>query len=420
MISAIAARKAAQAELKKVPDTPHVEEQVAPTLGGTPRLNSKRKAPSQDAKPSKRKRVKKEKGKHAELPKERYFTKQKDDFKEQEDIIVMGLDDDDEDVDELSQDSDLEPGPSLVPSKVRRKWSPSRMVEDFSEEDSAEVSAGPELDLSPFFPRSARKPVVFDENRILSTFQPTTDQNTFVLTAEEVSALDSSSQNVGGTILILTPADSLCILGACLLTVIHGSISLCGSTLHSSSTAHRIYAPRSSPLPIIRHAAGGGSIANSVQLPHRLVEFPRNSAIILLRELLTGVEGLGQICRSFEGVFEPSKWQKGKAEAPFDIPGLYMVSCSFFQLALHPFSMHSVGHSPDERHTALHDVTIMGTGVGGCFFISGVPFSGNIPRQRPKELRKEHLLSNTLKSAFDSVNAFAFLLTTANAFFFQI
>ena len=77
--------------------------------------------------------------------------------------------------------------------------------------------------------------------------------------------------------------------------------------------------------------------------------------------------------------------------------------------------MRSVGHSPDERHTALHDVTIMGTGINGCFFISGVPFSGNIPRQRPKELRKEHLLSNTLESAFDSVNAFASLLTTANA-----
>jgi polynucleotide 5'-hydroxyl-kinase GRC3/NOL9 len=331
MISAVAARKAAQAELQNVPDTPHVKEQVAPTLEGTPRPNSKRKAPSQDAKPSKKKRVKKEKRKHAELPKERYFTKQKDDFKDQEDMIVVDSDDDDENVDELSQDSDLEPGPSVVPSKTRRKWSPSRMVEDSSEEDSAEVSAGPELDLSPFFPRSARKPVVFDENRILSTFQPTTDQNTFVLTAEEVSALDSSSQNVGGTILILTPADSLCILGACLLTVVHGSISLCGSTLHSSSIAHRIYAPRSSPLPIIRHAAGGGSIAGSIQLPHRFLEFPRNSAIILLRELPTGVEGLGQICRSFEGVFEPSKWQKDKADAPFEFQGLYMVSCSFFQ-----------------------------------------------------------------------------------------
>ena len=334
MISAIAARKAAQAELQKVPDTPHIEEQqVAPAPEATPRPNSKRKAPSQDAKPSKKKRVKKEKGKQVELPRERYFTKQKDDFKEQEDMIVVGSDDDDEDVDEVSQNSDLEPGPPIVPSKTRRKWSPSRMVEDSSDEDSPEVSAGPELDLSPFFPRSARKPVVFDENRILSTFQPTTDQNTFVLTAEEVSALDSSSQNVGGTILILTPADSLCILGAFLLTVIHGSISLCGSTLHSSRTTHRIYAPRSSPLPIIRHAAGGGSIADSFQLPRRLVEFPRNSAIILLKELSTGVEGLGTICRSFEGVFEPSKWQKGKAEAPFNIPGLCMVSCSFFQLA---------------------------------------------------------------------------------------
>jgi hypothetical protein len=82
--------------------------------------------------------------------------------------------------------------------------------------------------------------------------------------------------------------------------------------------------------------------------------------------------------------------------------------------------MHSVGHSPDKRHTALHDATIMGTGVSGCFFISGVPFSGNIPRQRPKKLWKEHLLSNTLKSTFDVVNAFASLPTTANAFFFQI
>jgi len=81
--------------------------------------------------------------------------------------------------------------------------------------------------------------------------------------------------------------------------------------------------------------------------------------------------------------------------------------------------MHSVGNSPDKRHTAIHDVTIMGRGIGRCFFICGYPSSGNISRQRPKKLRKEHLLSNTLKSTFDSVNVFASLLTTANAFFLR-
>ena len=51
--------------------------------------------------------------------------------------------------------------------------------------------------------------------------------------------------------------------------------------------------------------------------------------VIILQELRTNVEDLGRICRSFEGVFEPTKWQQNVANEPFEIPGLYMVRTIF-------------------------------------------------------------------------------------------
>jgi polynucleotide 5'-hydroxyl-kinase GRC3/NOL9 len=117
--------------------------------------------------------------------------------------------------------------------------------------DSSDVSMevdGEGTNISSFFNNRAHEEDL-DENRLLSTFQPSPDQNMFFLTAEEQSILNLSDR---ATLIALNAQDSLCLLGTCNLTILHGSVTLCGTTLLASSTKHPFYAPRSSPLPIIR------------------------------------------------------------------------------------------------------------------------------------------------------------------------
>lgn len=221
-------------------------------------------------------------------------------------------------------------------SRGGRVWSPSQSVGD-SSDDSMEVDTEgmAQLDISSFFSKAHQKSQEdLDENRLLSTFEPSPDENMFFLTAEERSALNLSD---AATLIALNAQDSLCLLGTCNLTILQGSITLYGITLLASSTKHPIYAPRSSPLPIIRTSSKVATTLKSEILSPRLVTILKFKAVIILQELRTNVENLGCICRSFEGVFEPTKWQKGVAKGPFEIPGLYMVRIIFHRISYHRY-----------------------------------------------------------------------------------
>ena len=309
MISAVAARKAALAA-----QNPPIEESgpdsITPIPPSTPaRINPKRKHSSQKTQPEKKKLKKlKSKSKQSST----------DVFKEQEDIIVMDPGESSEE--DMSEDSDR------VSNNNREAWSPNHSVGD-SSDDSMEVDGegAAQLDISSFFNNNAHQEDL-DENRLLSTFQPSPNQNMFFLTAEEQSLLNLSDR---ATLIALDAQDSLCLLGTCNLTILHGSVTLCGITLLASSIKHAIYAPRSSPLPVVRASIKSSSILNPETLSSRLLKILEFKAVVILQELRTNVEDLARICRSFEGVFEPTKWQKSVANEPFEIPGLYMVRIIF-------------------------------------------------------------------------------------------
>ena len=309
MISAVAARKAALAAQK-----PPIEESgstsIPPIPPSTPaRVNPKRKSSLQKTQPEKKKLKLKSKSKQSST----------DVFKEQEDIIVM-------DFGESSEEDMSEVSDRVFDNGQEKAWSPNRSVGD-SSEDSMEVDGegASQLDISSFFNNKAHQEDL-DENRLLSTFQPSPDQNMFFLTAEEKSILNLSDR---ATLIALDAQDSLCLLGTCNLTILHGSVTLCGITLLASSTTHPIYAPRSSPLPVIRASLKPTSLLKPETLSPRLLKVLEFKAIIILQELRTNVEDLGSMCRSFEGVFEPTKWQQSVASEPFEIPGLYMVRIIF-------------------------------------------------------------------------------------------
>ncbi|KAF5371487.1 hypothetical protein D9615_009646 [Tricholomella constricta] len=310
MLSAIAARKAAQAARQdsNVP-TP---EPSTPTLPPAepkpiPKPTSKRKSSAQSANPPKRKK----KEKRTPATASRYFD-DADAFQDQDDVIIIDSDDE-----VLSED----PG-TPDPTMSKRKWSPSIPMNDSSDEDEdIDVPFGvlPTISVSPR-PKS-------DNSDVLSTFHPTLNQNMFLLDSAEVSALQLECDTErNATIVALRPEETLCLLGTYSVSVLQGSITLCGVTLSSSSQRHHVFAPRSSPLPVLEGADATGAIQRITYLPgavQSLIASP--VALVLLQELHTGVAGLGNVCRTFDGIFEPSRLQKPVAKTPFQLSGVHMI-----------------------------------------------------------------------------------------------
>jgi hypothetical protein len=87
-----------------------------------------------------------------------------------------------------------------------------------------------------------------NEPQILSTYRPVHGQNLFQLSLDEGSAL-----GVGGpaVALVLSPSAILLFVGAYRRHVLRGSISLLGKAIQPSRVIHPIFAPWSSPIPVI-------------------------------------------------------------------------------------------------------------------------------------------------------------------------
>ncbi|KAF8075728.1 hypothetical protein FPV67DRAFT_1617199 [Lyophyllum atratum] len=311
MLSAVAARKAAQAA-RQEPAVP-VTQPKSPTpppaaLPSATKPTSKRKSSAPSSNQPKRK---KEKRTLAKAP--RYFAEPvQDSFHDQGDVIVL---DSDEEA-SLSSDSD-----TLEPTTSKRRWSPSVPLNDSSDEDD-----GGDVRFSIL--ATAPTPLKSPSPDVLSTFHPMPNQNTFFLGEAEVSTLGlESGTNQNATLVALNPEETLCILGTYAFSVLQGSITLSGVTVKSSLRSHHVFAPRSSPLPVLEGMDGTTSIPSIIQLPqalHSLIGSP--VALVLLQELHTGVQGLGHICRVFDGFFEPSRWQKSAASSELQVSGVHMIT----------------------------------------------------------------------------------------------
>lgn len=180
------------------------------------------------------------------------------------------------------------------------EWSPSRPIE---------------LDSEPEAPRP--------EPTVISNFLPVLGQNTFAVTHDDLSAM--GFQGDGGMVLVLNANEFVALLGVYLLAVLQGRAKLCGVALGPSATQHRVFAPRSSPIPVISWTSKESHLKTSQRLLPPNVHANPDATVVLIQYASTGVEGLGRICRVFENVFKPPR------DAPaseIGIPELRLVSHS--------------------------------------------------------------------------------------------
>lgn len=113
---------------------------------------------------------------------------------------------------------------------------------------------------------------------------------------------------------ILSPDESLSFAGAYSLTILKGAVSLYGAELRESPQSHRVFAPLCSPLPVITAlsylqlpaSSNNGSVPGSFHLPPEiLANLQTDQTLVVFQDLETGLEGMGRICKTFERAFKP-------------------------------------------------------------------------------------------------------------------
>ncbi|KAJ3921040.1 hypothetical protein F5877DRAFT_65230 [Lentinula edodes] len=229
-------------------------------------------------------------------PKSRYFEQGRPAATEGEDGVGRGEDDEEEE-DWDGSNSDVK-----VQTTATRGYSPSRPI---SPDDSSHEEQVQNGSIQP-------EPQSQSQSQVLwTTFVPIAGQNTFYLSPDELSlVLSSEKSTVPATLIALGPSENLTLLGTYRSTVIRGSIEIGGAILRSRvhPETHNVFAPRSSPVPSIRVVSSAPSSPLPALLPlriqHEIAALVGDPVLVLLQELHSGVEALGKVCRTFDGVFE--------------------------------------------------------------------------------------------------------------------
>ncbi|KAJ3815166.1 hypothetical protein F5876DRAFT_31318 [Lentinula aff. lateritia] len=305
MLSAIAARKAATAAaasggVKSNSHSTSASTSTVSTSISTPTPKSKpRPTPSKRKHSStgaplngsitakKRRRREKDVLEKPRAPRSRYF--------EQGGTAATEGEDDEEDWDGSNSDVKVE-------TTATRGYSPSRPISPDDSSDEEQIQNG---SIQP-------EPQTQTQSQVLlTTFVPIPGQNTFYLSPDELSlVLSSQKSTVPATLIALGPSKNLTLLGTYRLTVIRGSIEIGGAILRSRvhPETHNVFAPRSSPVPSIHVVSSTPSSPSPALLPlgiqHEIAALVGDPVLILLQELRSGVEALGKVCRTFDGVFE--------------------------------------------------------------------------------------------------------------------
>jgi polynucleotide 5'-hydroxyl-kinase GRC3/NOL9 len=151
---------------------------------------------------------------------------------------------------------------------------------------------------------------------VLSTFEPSTGLNLFILSAEERRQLKALGlPETRTTVIVLQAGETLSFLGTVGLTLFQGEIALFGTTLYPSIVQHRVFAPRSYPVATITagdNSSGYPLLSEATWLPKYLRgNVTSDHAILLLQDLDCGIEGLGRVCGIFANVFEVDSDYRG-------------------------------------------------------------------------------------------------------------
>lgn len=234
----------------------------------------------------------------------------------QKEVVLLGRSDDDSG---MSIDLDQE-DVTLPQPEQSKAWSPSRLV-FYSSDGASDANETP-----PRFPSYNNRPTN-EEPEILSTYQPSPDQNMFQLSSDEGSSLGLNGPAI---VLVLFPSATMSLVGTYRLRVLRGSVSLLGTIVQPSQVVHQVFAPYSSPIPVILGLEARGESSKSLScIPARILSTANEGdVVIVLQELKTGVDGLGCVVRTFEGVFDDAH-PKGIPALP--LQGVNFVSCSFLE-----------------------------------------------------------------------------------------
>lgn len=200
------------------------------------------------------------------------------------------------------------PSPTSV-TKGKRAWSPSRPLPDSS--DDEEPGPSGEFDPARYLnPSTSRKP----EPLPLSTFRPVPNRNVYPVPENEYTTSGKAR------ILVLQPNETLALIGTYSVCVLQGSLSLLGVTLSPSNTKHIVFAPRSSPIPVLSWAKLVRQASCTFPIPPTIRQQTESTAI-LIEYADTGVEGLGRICRVFENDFKPPRG----SDTGVELTGIHIV-----------------------------------------------------------------------------------------------
>ncbi|KAI0052686.1 hypothetical protein FA95DRAFT_1586574 [Auriscalpium vulgare] len=180
--------------------------------------------------------------------------------------------------------------------KKKRAWSPSRPLSDssYEESDDGGDNAVPTKTHLPHGPE------------IALSFRPAEDRNMFLLTSEDTLSLGLPDKP--SVAVILPPSVTVSFVGVYRLRILRGSVSLLGVTLRPTRTSYPVFAPRSSPIPIIQASSQRGESNKSfvVEIPDRIAsQLGELDSLIVVQDMHTGVEDLGRVVRTFDNLFTP-------------------------------------------------------------------------------------------------------------------
>ncbi|KAF9037057.1 hypothetical protein BJ165DRAFT_1503025 [Panaeolus papilionaceus] len=381
MISAVAARKAALAAQQATSFSQKSNESVISTNN---KHNSSAQPPSvaQFKSPSTKRKSSSQKSR-PEVKKPRNVKPRKDIngmdvFKEQADVIAIDSEESDEDgVDTgLSADSDADfvsaNNPTSKRQSKKRAWSPNMPLLENSSSDSSlddedidagEPFAGLDGSTLPLTPKPSRPSQGSPDEgvQLASMFEPSLDENIFFLSEDEAKTLGSTGT---GTLVGLNFHDTLCLLGTCTFTLLQGCLQVNGARLHPTLKKHRLFAPRSSALPLFKCGSEKlPPLLLSSSIPSRLQGLFNHRVVIMFQELRTGIENLGRACRTFENIFDLPRWPVGCGHKPFKIQGLSMISQTTKELL--PFS------SLTSWSKVLHDLAPSTATHSGIYLVKG-------------------------------------------------